>query len=78
MQILRDAELDLFGTCQQVLFELSVLDDPAQLHADADHRVGNPFIGLNGPIGEKLQYGRHFLAHQYGEGDGHANAQFFG
>ena len=42
VQVLRDAPLDLLGSCQQVFLELGTLDDPAQLHADADHRVGNP------------------------------------
>ena len=36
------------------------------------------FIGLDDPIGEELQHGCHFLAHQHGESDGRANAQFFG
>lgn len=78
VQILRDASLDLLGNRQQVLFELGTLDDPAQLQADADHCVGNPAIGLDHLIGEEFQHGCHLITQQHGEGDGGANAQFFG
>jgi len=77
VQILGHASLDFLGNLQQVLFEIGPLNDPAQLHPDGDHCVGNPPIGPDDPVGEELQNGRHLFAHQYGEGGGRANCQFF-